>query len=141
MGIGRLADGSAREIGSSGAGRVPELQQSVLGRIVEVGGPQPPVLAVHGRRILQPVLDGRGHPVERVDLVGVSQYLAAIEIAEQLVAYEPPFDVALANQALLTGQRHRGRAERSDGGRAVYRSEERSVGKDGGSAVISRWSL
>src|SRR3546814_2983142 len=42
--------------------------QSVLGRIVEVGGPQPPVLAVHGRRILQPVLDGRGHPVERVDL-------------------------------------------------------------------------
>src|SRR3546814_16095273 len=75
MGIGRLADGSAREIGSSGAGRVPELQQSVLGRIVEVGGPQPPVLAVHGRRILQPVLDGRGHPVERVDLVGVAQYL------------------------------------------------------------------
>src|SRR3546814_7815120 len=79
MGIGRLADGSAREIGSSGAGRVPELQQSVLGRIVEVGGPQPPVLAVHGRRILQPVLDGRGHPVERVDLVGVAQYLARSE--------------------------------------------------------------
>src|SRR3546814_21131357 len=77
MGIGMLADGSAREIGSSGAGRVPELQQSVLGRIVEVGGPQPPVLAVHGRRILQPALAGRVHPVERVALVCVAKYPAA----------------------------------------------------------------